>query len=81
MMSLWDALRMNMMISYQELVRTFLRTFIVESLTLLRIISLTTWNKFANHNYFPQRFLAASPMALIESKVVYGLGSILFAFM
>ena len=24
MMSLWDALRMNMMISYQELVRTFL---------------------------------------------------------
>ena len=27
MMSLWDALRMNMMISYQELVRTFLRRF------------------------------------------------------
>ena len=25
MMSLWDALRMNMMNSYQELVRTFLR--------------------------------------------------------
>ena len=24
MMSLWDALRMNMMTSYQELVRTFL---------------------------------------------------------
>ncbi|EMX23364.1 hypothetical protein ECP03018671_0477 [Escherichia coli P0301867.1] len=24
-MSLWDALRMNMMISYQELVRTFPR--------------------------------------------------------
>ncbi len=23
MMSLWDALRMNMMISYQELIRTF----------------------------------------------------------
>ncbi|CAD5872668.1 ydjO [Escherichia coli] len=29
MMSLWDALRMNMMISYQELVRTFLKTLIV----------------------------------------------------
>ncbi|RNN36096.1 exonuclease, partial [Klebsiella pneumoniae] len=28
MMSLWDALRMNMMISYQELVRTFLNKFI-----------------------------------------------------
>jgi len=27
MMSLWDALRMNMMISYQELVRTFLSFF------------------------------------------------------
>ncbi len=26
MMSLWDALRMNMMISYQELVRTFPNT-------------------------------------------------------
>ncbi|WP_414464797.1 hypothetical protein, partial [Klebsiella pneumoniae] len=28
MMSLWDALRMNMMISYQELVRTFQRLFV-----------------------------------------------------
>ncbi|OVK30328.1 hypothetical protein B8057_01855 [Klebsiella pneumoniae] len=28
MMSLWDALRMNMMISYQELVRTFLSMFV-----------------------------------------------------
>ncbi len=27
MMSLWDALRMNMMISYQELVRTFLNCY------------------------------------------------------
>ncbi len=31
MMSLWDALRMNMMISYQELVRTFL-SFMVSGL-------------------------------------------------
>ena len=30
MMSLWDALRMNMMISYQELVRTFLRERVVD---------------------------------------------------
>ncbi len=29
MMSLWDALRMNMMISYQELVRTFLNTLLL----------------------------------------------------
>ena len=27
MMSLWDALRMNMMISYQELIRTFPKPF------------------------------------------------------
>ncbi|SAY18393.1 Uncharacterised protein [Klebsiella pneumoniae] len=30
MMSLWDALRMNMMISYQELVRTFLSYFQID---------------------------------------------------
>ncbi|PCR31993.1 hypothetical protein CQA89_28220 [Klebsiella pneumoniae] len=29
MMSLWDALRMNMMISYQELVRTFPSTIFI----------------------------------------------------
>ncbi|SYG03558.1 Uncharacterised protein [Klebsiella pneumoniae] len=29
MMSLWDALRMNMMISYQELVRTFPSVFMI----------------------------------------------------
>ncbi len=29
MMSLWDALRMNMMISYQELVRTFPNTDLI----------------------------------------------------
>ncbi|VGP04453.1 hypothetical protein SB00610_00758 [Klebsiella quasipneumoniae subsp. similipneumoniae] len=31
MMSLWDALRMNMMISYQELVRTFLKARLAEA--------------------------------------------------
>ncbi len=34
MMSLWDALRMNMMISYQELVRTFLNNLIFPSARL-----------------------------------------------
>ncbi len=33
MMSLWDALRMNMMISYQELVRTFPNTLLTLSST------------------------------------------------
>ena len=32
MMSLWDALRMNMMISYQELVRTFLNLPLMSTL-------------------------------------------------
>ncbi len=36
MMSLWDALRMNMMISYQELVRTFL-SFIFIKVMLINI--------------------------------------------
>ncbi|MDD9244455.1 hypothetical protein PVM12_10400 [Enterobacter soli] len=35
MMSLWDALRMNMMISYQELVRTFLSSSRILTLTML----------------------------------------------
>ncbi len=35
MMSLWDALRMNMMISYQELVRTFLSLLVTFSNTYL----------------------------------------------
>ncbi|WP_213131690.1 hypothetical protein, partial [Escherichia coli] len=34
MMSLWDALRMNMMISYQELVRTFPRLCIKSKCTI-----------------------------------------------
>ncbi|WP_063109322.1 hypothetical protein [Escherichia coli] len=38
MMSLWDALRMNMMISYQELVRTFLKQF--SFIDRIRIYSL-----------------------------------------
>jgi len=37
MMSLWDALRMNMMISYQELVRTFL------SCIVMSVAKLTTF--------------------------------------
>ncbi|SQR76070.1 ydjO [Escherichia coli] len=41
MMSLWDALRMNMMISYQELVRTFPNapTNILEIIFILRLQS------------------------------------------
>ncbi len=44
MMSLWDALRMNMMISYQELVRTFLN-LTAFSVTLVAVI-LSLGGKF-----------------------------------
>ncbi|WP_267665903.1 hypothetical protein, partial [Escherichia coli] len=46
MMSLWDALRMNMMISYQELVRTFPRHFRAVDNTGFHILSVTSdrWN-------------------------------------
>ncbi len=35
MMSLWDALRMNMMISYQELVRTFPNTSKIKTIKII----------------------------------------------
>ncbi len=44
MMSLWDALRMNMMISYQELVRTFPSTAINGFLIVVGQTQLITAN-------------------------------------
>ncbi len=41
MMSLWDALRMNMMISYQELVRTFLNSMRVSLLIYRHVIVMS----------------------------------------
>ncbi len=38
MMSLWDALRMNMMISYQELVRTFPRLILIKNILYYLLI-------------------------------------------
>nr|WP_242628227.1 GhoT/OrtT family toxin [Klebsiella pneumoniae] len=38
-MSLWDALRMNMMISYQELVRTFLSWFLTKESRMIRLLA------------------------------------------
>ena len=47
MMSLWDALRMNMMISYQELVRTFLsrsRQILTPCNTIrVKTMAMQTW--------------------------------------
>ena len=40
MMSLWDALRMNMMISYQELVRTFPKFSRYEAIRLLNSLDI-----------------------------------------
>ena len=46
MMSLWDALRMNMMISYQELVRTFLSFLTVSQRRTLFLHAGLTENEF-----------------------------------
>ncbi|VGI97322.1 Uncharacterised protein [Klebsiella pneumoniae] len=40
MMSLWDALRMNMMISYQELVRTFPSKSVSSSITSSLVLAV-----------------------------------------
>ncbi len=42
MMSLWDALRMNMMISYQELVRTFPKSSVAPVDGLARRVRIRT---------------------------------------
>ncbi len=47
MMSLWDALRMNMMISYQELVRTFLKRHLIYYLLIYNV----TEDSKLNFNY------------------------------
>ncbi|MDV0598115.1 MULTISPECIES: hypothetical protein, partial [unclassified Enterobacter] len=53
MMSLWDALRMNMMISYQELVRTFLRFFtnLGKIRTSCNSIQINLKYRFINSNF------------------------------
>ncbi|MCW7774412.1 hypothetical protein, partial [Klebsiella pneumoniae] len=58
MMSLWDALRMNMMISYQELVRTFPKTAVNRKWTclsalfdLISYISIAYLIDFVVNNY------------------------------
>ncbi|WP_462214707.1 LuxR C-terminal-related transcriptional regulator, partial [Klebsiella pneumoniae] len=52
MMSLWDALRMNMMISYQELVRTFPNAFISKKEGINNIISAIHAAQ-NGYSYFP----------------------------
>ncbi len=59
MMSLWDALRMNMMISYQELVRTFPsypliilnKNAIIEVMAFLKKLELSNlaYQRVVNH--------------------------------
>lgn len=51
-MSLWDALRMNMMISYQELVRTFPKLGIDRPSGLTRVMDLASrhpeWHQYVS---------------------------------
>ncbi len=51
-MSLWDALRMNMMISYQELVRTFLSDELIAN-ALSLISDKHDFLKILQHNALP----------------------------
>ena len=78
MMSLWDALRMNMMISYQELVRTFP--------TLSNVAGVAANGQFARggnnadlwngtwaanpnaDNSFAQAYLQAMPAGVLTSQ-------------
>ncbi len=58
MMSLWDALRMNMMISYQELVRTFPNVIIMTSGTSTAqiIYDSFSFTGFASHSRMDVRW-------------------------
>ncbi|MFX3106155.1 hypothetical protein V6078_25660, partial [Klebsiella pneumoniae] len=74
MMSLWDALRMNMMISYQELVRTFLNDFMEEQevFDLLKKKKTAVWNLRKNHGFphpvltYPTRYSRKAVIKWIE---------------
>ncbi|ROE32922.1 hypothetical protein C4Y95_023715 [Klebsiella pneumoniae subsp. pneumoniae] len=67
MMSLWDALRMNMMISYQELVRTFPKITGVKEQT-----SRNAVRHIKNDLNFPDRdyIILSSIYALSYGRVV-----------
>ncbi len=65
MMSLWDALRMNMMISYQELVRTF-PIILLENGSVAP--SLDVLNKYSEHFEIPVKSLLFFSESLYKSN-------------
>ncbi len=65
MMSLWDALRMNMMISYQELVRTFL------DIVILLIHSIIAEQKPRNKVADPARSIFPIRAVILNHKARY----------
>ena len=77
-MSLWDALRMNMMISYQELVRTFLSSYYV-SITPhsnSNIIFLTVDHGFVN--WTPSSSALITNNFTISNSLHYDIGNTCF---
>ncbi len=58
MMSLWDALRMNMMISYQELVRTFLS----------KVAKVCGYASVSYFTYVFRRYFGVSPSQYSQSS-------------
>ncbi|WP_423130875.1 TolC family protein [Escherichia fergusonii] len=67
MMSLWDALRMNMMISYQELVRTFLKE-VADALALRQSLN--------DQISAQQRYLASLQITLQRARALYQHGAV-----
>ncbi|MDV1346943.1 hypothetical protein, partial [Citrobacter freundii] len=66
MMSLWDALRMNMMISYQELVRTFLSAKLSKIQTLIVLPNAARNKKKSNKKQIKLgRLTCCNPLFLI----------------
>ena len=71
-MSLWDALRMNMMISYQELVRTFLKREVSEAEFAELVTHSHPWVNYVRNN--KQESVSKLTPAAISGSLQVGIG-------
>ncbi len=70
MMSLWDALRMNMMISYQELVRTFLRAVMMTASQHYSPQQIAAWAQIDESRWKDKLAKSQVRVAVINAKLV-----------